>query len=363
MDKHSQKDEFEKLKKVLDRKTKEFEIIKQISSQINKTLDVNLIASAMLNAMDEFFGFKYSMILLVDEKMQKLNVLATHGYEIKGIGASVKLGVGVIGIVAKKKKMMRMANLGMQRSYMKAIKSQITAEEKNKLGNEVELPGLKNAESQVAIPMLFNNELIGVLSVESEKVNIFNNSDELLIGILANQTANALQNAKLYQLEQKRKLELNRLFNDLKINNSSLSHEVEQKIWKLWSTHPNDKNLTEMLDEGSDLVNNQKLNEAIIVFSKVIELDPNWAEAWNKRATVLYLIGEYQKSQNDIDKVLELEKRHFGALAGQGLVNIQLKNYEKAIMSYQKAKKIYPTMKSPDLMIKQLEKLIKKQSI
>ena len=175
----------------------------QISSQINKTLDVNLIASAMLNAMDEFFGFKYSMILLIDEKMQKLNVLATHGYEIKGIGASVKLGVGVIGIVAKKK-MMRMANLGMQRSYMNAIKNQINPKEKN-LSDEVELPGLKNVESQVAIPMLFNDELIGVLSVESEKVNIFNNSDELLIGILANQTANALQNAKLYQLEQKEK--------------------------------------------------------------------------------------------------------------------------------------------------------------
>ena len=45
----------------------------------------------MLNAMDEFFGFKYSMILLVDEKMQKLNVLASHGYDIKGIGASVKI--------------------------------------------------------------------------------------------------------------------------------------------------------------------------------------------------------------------------------------------------------------------------------
>ena len=142
------------------------------------------------------------MILLVDEKMQKLNVLETHGYEIKGIGASVKLGVGVIGIVAKNKKMMRMANLGMQRSYMKAIKSQISPEEKNKLGNEVELPSLKNAESQVYTDA-FNDELIGVLSVESEKVNIFNNSDELLIGILANQTANALQNAKLYQLEQK----------------------------------------------------------------------------------------------------------------------------------------------------------------
>ena len=92
-------------------------------------------------------------------------------------------------------------------------------------------------------------------------------------------------------------------------------------------------------------------------------MDPEWAEAWNKRATVLYLIGEYQKSQNDIDKVLNLEERHFGALAGQGLVNLELKNYEKAIMSYQKAKKIYPTMKSPDIMIKQLEELIKNQSI
>ena len=95
----------------------------------------------------------------------------------------------------------------------------------------------------------------------------------------------------------------------------------------------------------------------------MIDLDPEWAEAWNKRATVLYLIGEYQESQNDIDKVLQLEERHFGALAGQGLVNIQLKNYEKAIMSYEKAKKIYPTMKSPDIMIKQLEELIKNQSI
>ena len=164
-------------------------------------------------------------------------------------------------------------------------------------------------------------------------------------------------------IADERQSELDKLFNDLKINNASLSFKTEQKIWKLWSTHPSDQKLTKMLSKGSDLVNNQKLNEAIIIFSKVIDLDPDWAEAWNKRATVLYLIGEYQESQNDIDKVLKLEERHFGALAGQGLVNIQLKNYEKAIMSYEKAKKIYPTMKSPDIMIKQLEELIKNQSI
>ena len=118
-----------------------------------------------------------------------------------------------------------------------------------------------------------------------------------------------------------------------------------------------------MLAEGSDLVNEQKFDKAINVFNKVIELDPKWAEAWNKRATLLYMIGEFKKSQEDIDKVLELEQRHFGALAGQGLVNIKLENYEKAIMSYEKAQKIYPSMKSPKIMIKKIKELIKKQSI
>ena len=160
-----------------------------------------------------------------------------------------------------------------------------------------------------------------------------------------------------------RNIELNNLFEKLKDDNPVLTFEVEQEIWKIWSTHPKDKNLTQMLSEGSDLVNNNKLNDAVRVFTKVIKLDPDWAEAWNKRATVLYLLGEFQRSQNDIDKVLKLEKRHFGALAGQGLVNIQLKNYEKAIMSYEKAQKIYPSMKSPKIMIKEIQKLIKKQSI
>ncbi len=160
-----------------------------------------------------------------------------------------------------------------------------------------------------------------------------------------------------------RKKQLDKLFNELKIDNPGLTFEVEQKIWEIWSTHPKKNELTVMLSEGSTLVKDDKLNEAVNIFTKVIELDPSWAEAWNKRATVLYLLGEFQKSQNDIDKVLELEERHFGALAGQGLVNIQLKKYDKAIMSYEKAQKIYPTMKSPKIMIKEIKELIKQQSI
>ena len=164
-------------------------------------------------------------------------------------------------------------------------------------------------------------------------------------------------------LADERKNELDKLFNELKKDNSTLAFEIEQKIWKIWSTHPKKNQLTVMLNKGSELVKNNQLKQAVNVFTKVIELDPYWAEAWNKRATVFYLLGEFQKSQDDIDKVLKLEKRHFGALAGQGLVNIQLKNYEKAIMSYEKAQKIYPSMKSPKIMIKEIEELIKKQSI
>ena len=160
-----------------------------------------------------------------------------------------------------------------------------------------------------------------------------------------------------------RNAELDKLFLELKKNNSSLSSKVAQQIWMLWSTHPSDQKLTSILDEGSRLIQDQQLNRAIDVFTEAIELDPSWAEAWNKRATVFYMVGEFQKSQNDIDKVLELEERHFGALAGQGMVNIQLKNYDKAKRSYKKAQEIYPAMKSSKVMIEQIEELIKRQSI
>ena len=156
---------------------------------------------------------------------------------------------------------------------------------------------------------------------------------------------------------------LNKLFDDLLVSTNVASLEIEQKIWKLWSTHPKDNELTLLLAKGSDAVNNNQFIKAIDIFTNVINLDPNWAEAWNKRATVLYMIGEYEKSQNDINKVLELENRHFGALAGQGLVNIKLKNYEKAIKSYEKALKIYPSMRSPEIMIKEIEALIKQDLI
>ena len=159
-------------------------------------------------------------------------------------------------------------------------------------------------------------------------------------------------------------VKLNQLFEQLKkSNNSSTSLMIEMKIWNIWSRHPTDENLTKLLANGSVLMSEGKLEEAYKIFSAIIESEPDWAEGWNKRATVLYLMGRYQDSLNDIDEVLKRESRHFGALSGQGLVQIKLKNYEKAIKSYQVVQKIYPSIRAAKVMIPQLRELIKSDAI
>ena len=166
---------------------------------------------------------------------------------------------------------------------------------------------------------------------------------------------------------EERESELNNLFKQLKNSEATKAIEIENKIWKIWSTHPsNDRRgyrLTELLAQGSFLMAKEELNKAYEIFSQIILVDPNWPEAWNKRATVLYLLGRYQQSQKDIDEVLKLEKRHFGALSGQGLVQIKLGNHEKAIKSYQAAQKIYPSIRAAKVMIPQLKKLIKDEAV
>ena len=156
---------------------------------------------------------------------------------------------------------------------------------------------------------------------------------------------------------------LDKLFEKLLEDGEISARETEMKIWGIWTTHPKDQNLTSLLSRGTSFMNSQEYQKAENIFTTVIELDPKWAEAWNKRATVLYLMGNFELSQNDIDMVLKLEKRHFGALSGQGLVQTAMKNYQKAIDSYIEAHKVYPAMETPLMMIERLKDIIKKESI
>ena len=124
-------------------------------------------------------------------------------------------------------------------------------------------------------------------------------------------------------LAEDNKKEIDKLFVQLKSAlNFENSKKIEDKIWDLWTTHPTKNNLTKLLADGSSAMMDNKLDAAYDKFTEVIELEPNWAEAWNKRATVLYLMGKYELSQADIDKVLNIEKRHFGALTGLSLIHI-----------------------------------------
>ena len=158
--------------------------------------------------------------------------------------------------------------------------------------------------------------------------------------------------------------EIDKLFIQLKSAlNFENSKKIEDKIWNLWVTHPSENSLTKLLADGSSAMMDNKLETAYNKFTEVIEMDPNWTEAWNKRATVLYLMGKYELSQADIDRVLAIEERHFGALSGQGLVQTALNNYKKAIDSYIQAHKVHPFMKSPLIMIEKLQLQLQKQSI
>ena len=167
---------------------------------------------------------------------------------------------------------------------------------------------------------------------------------------------------------EERNDKLDKLFSKLK-NTKDLSSAqvIENEIWEIWSIHPSDDRrgfrLTELLIQGTRLMDMRELSKAYEVFTKVITAESDWAEAWNKRATVLYLMKQHESSLADIEITLVLEPRHFGALSGQALNYIELNLYEKAIESYKTVQKIYPTMDGAKKMIRQLEELIKSQAV
>ena len=156
---------------------------------------------------------------------------------------------------------------------------------------------------------------------------------------------------------------LDKLFDQLvKTDDSDDAEQLEEKIWSIWSKHPKNNKLTDKLEFGTELMQYGDYNYALRVFDNIIVTDPQWSEAWNKRATVHFLMDKFKNSLDDIDKVLSIEPRHFGALSGQARIFIKLQEYEKAIKSIERALEFYPSFKSRELII-EIERLIKEESI
>ena len=117
--------------------------------------------------------------------------------------------------------------------------------------------------------------------------------------------------------QSSQKIILNKLFDQLiEANDSNNAEQLEKKIWSIWIIHPKDNRLTDKMELGTELMQYGDYNYALKVFDNIIVNDPQWSEAWNKRATVYFLMNKFKNSLDDINKVLSIEPRHFGALSG-----------------------------------------------
>jgi len=122
---------------------------------------------------------------------------------------------------------------------------------------------------------------------------------------------------------------------------SRLLSEIESRIWNLWYQH-SDRDMQAALVAGDRLMNAGYHGDALRVFTAVIDQQPAYAEAWNRRATLHYLMGNFAESVSDIDQTLKLEPRHFGALSGLGLVYLQQNNLLKAREAFESLLSIHP---------------------
>ena len=150
--------------------------------------------------------------------------------------------------------------------------------------------------------------------------------------------------------------ELDQLFTTLKAAKTGTEARVtELKIWDAWIKSGDDET-DKLMSLAILAMQEQKYQDALAVLDVIVDKQPDYAEGWNKRATVLYVVGELDRSLADIGKVLALEPRHFGALSGIGLIEAAKGHKQKALDAYRKVIEIYPLSQGAIQNIESLEK-------
>jgi tetratricopeptide (TPR) repeat protein len=139
---------------------------------------------------------------------------------------------------------------------------------------------------------------------------------------------------------------LDMLFERLRVTSSEVeARTAEQQIWQIWS-ESEDPLVNRLMRDGVQAMAAEELAVALDYFNRMVELAPDFAEGWNKRATVYYLLGNYRASVLDIERTLELEPRHFGALSGLGLIYDTIDEPAAALRSFEAAVTINPHLES-----------------
>jgi adenylate cyclase len=169
-----------------------------ISQRACKARDLDTLLSSVLVTLDEAFGFEHAMLLMPDESAERLFAVAARGYGDDGIGAEVTLGDGLIGSVARERKLLRVTGVHAELRYGRAIRAAaLQMSGRRGLRPEIPLPGLPDAQSHMAMPLLIDERLVGVLAVESRQPLAFDDWDEAFLEIVANQVAVAIDNMLL----------------------------------------------------------------------------------------------------------------------------------------------------------------------
>lgn len=150
------------------------------------------------------------------------------------------------------------------------------------------------------------------------------------------------------------------LLNLLRDENENVRSAAEQSIWKVWA-RSGDPNVDRLYARGIREMNEGSFARALSTFSEIIKLKPDFAEGWNKRATLYFMTEQYDKSLEDCDEVMKRNPYHFGALSGYGHIHVEFRLYEQAIEFFEKALKINPNMVSVARLIQRLEKQLKDQ--
>jgi tetratricopeptide (TPR) repeat protein len=140
------------------------------------------------------------------------------------------------------------------------------------------------------------------------------------------------------------------------------AQQVEGLIWALWF-HSDNPDVVKLMNTGVTAMSASDFQRAIEAFQQVTKIAPDFAEGWNKLATVHYLTGDYQDSLDEIGRTLELEPRHFGALSGLGLVQVELDHTEQALDAFERALEVYPMMQGARMNAETLRKQLQDKSI
>ncbi len=129
--------------------------------------------------------------------------------------------------------------------------------------------------------------------------------------------------------------------------------KLQNRIWQIWF-ESDDQHIKSLMNTGVQAMNRGRYEESLTAFDSIVEKAPEFAEGWNRRATLHYLMGNYEKSVSDVQKVLDLEPRHFGALSGLGLINMRLGYDQQAVKAFQEALKVNPHMSGASANIESL---------